>query len=118
MSENCCGGKSKPLGWGVYTDQYYINKANSKLRQDAIKRVAAKSSSDGVLIMEEINAMNRVGNEIIANNHQLRAEIYDLKSEVNRLTEIVRLVSEASTIEEAKTALHFPYPAKFNPIQE
>ena len=116
MGENCCGGNKKPRGWGIYTDDYFIKVQRTKMRKEAMDRLYKHSPSDGVLINEELNAMNRVGNEIIANNHQLRAEIYDLKSEIGRLSEIVRLVSEAKNMEEVQTAIHFPYNSKFTPL--
>ena len=116
MGNNCCGGNEKPRGWGIYTDDYFVKVQRSKMRKEAMDRLYKHSPSDGVLINEELNAMNRVGNEIIANNHQLSAEIYDLKSEIGRLSEIVRLVSESKNMEEVQTSLHFPYKAKFTPL--
>jgi hypothetical protein len=116
MGNDCCGGHAERRGSGIYTDEYYINKIRADIRSDALLRVVAKSGSDGVLVMEEINAINRAGNQVIANNHELRAEIYDLKSEIGRLNEIVRLVSEAKNMDEVQTALHFPYKNRFNPL--
>jgi hypothetical protein len=116
MSEGCCGGKRR--GFGIYTDEYYINKLRAGLRSDAIQRVVSQCGSDGVLVLEELNAMNRASNKTIANNHELRAEIYELKSEINRLNEIVRLVSESNNMEDVNTALNFPYKSKYTPIQE
>lgn len=116
MGENCCGGHDNRRGKGIYTDEYYINKVRADLRSDAVRRVISNSGSDGVLVMEEINAINRAGNQVIANNHELRAEIYDLKSEIGRLSEVVRLVGEAKNMDEVQTALHFPYKSRFSPL--
>ena len=116
MGEGCCGGHAEQRGRGMYTDEYYINKVRADIRSDAVRRVISNSGSDGVLVMEEINAVNRAGNQVIANNHELRAEMYDLKSEIGRLSEVVRLVSESKNMDEVQTALHFPYKAKFNPL--
>lgn len=115
MGESCCGG-NKPRGWGIYTDDYYIKIENTKLRKSAMEKMYKHFPSDALLIQEELNSMNRVGSEIIANNHQLRAEIYDLKNDIGRLSEIVRLVSEAKNMDDVQSALHFPYKAKFNPL--
>ena len=116
MGEGCCGGHAEQRGKGIYTDEYYINKVRADIRSDAVRRVISNSGSDGVLVMEEINAVNRAGNQVIANNHELRAEMYDLKSEIGRLSEVVRLVSESKNMDEVQTALHFPYKAKFSPL--
>lgn len=116
MGDSCCGGNAERRGKGMYTDEYYINKVRADIRSDAVRRVISNSGSDGVLVMEEINAINRAGNQVIANNHELRAEIYDLKSEIGRLSEVVRLVSESKDMEEVQTALHFPYKSRFNPL--
>lgn len=116
MGDNCCGNHAERRGKGIYTDEYYINKVRADLRSDAVRRVISNSGSDGVLVMEEINSINRAGNQVIANNHELRAEMYDLKSEIGRLSEIVRLISESKNMDEVQTALHFPYKAKFNPL--
>ena len=116
MGDSCCGNHAERRGKGIYTDEYYINKVRADLRSDAVRRVISNSGSDGVLVMEEINSINRAGNQVIANNHELRAEMYDLKSEIGRLSEVVRLVSESKNMDEVQTALHFPYKAKFNPL--
>lgn len=116
MGEGCCGGNAERRGKGMYTDEYYINKVRADIRSDAVRRVVSNAGSDGVLVMEEINSINRAGNQVIANNHELRAEIYDLKNEIGRLSEVVRLVSESKDMEEVQSALHFPYKAKFNPL--
>lgn len=116
MGEGCCGSHAEKRGRGMYTDEYYLNKVRANIRSDAVRRVISNSGSDGVLVMEEINAVNRAGNQVIANNHELRAEMYGLKSEIGRLSEVVRLVSESKNMDEVQTALYFPYKAKFNPL--
>jgi predicted nuclease with TOPRIM domain len=116
MGENCCGGHAKRRGFGIYTDNYYIKTEQAKMRQEAMHRLYSNSLEDYTLIKEELNEMNRAGNEVISNNHKLRAEIYELKSDIGRLSEIVRLVSEAKNMDEVQSALHFPYKAKFNPL--
>jgi hypothetical protein len=116
MGENCCGGKRR--GFGIYTDEYYINKLRADIRSQAIQRVVSNAGSDGILVLEELNAMSRASSKTIANNHELRAEIYELKSKLNRLEEIVRLVSNADSMNEVKDALNFPYNSKYTPLQD
>lgn len=118
MGEECCGGHAKKRGWGIFTDTYYQNVERSSIRRDALNRVIDKFGSDGVLIKEELNAMNRAGNQVIANNHELRAEIYDLQSEINILTERLRLVRESKTIEDAHKATYFPHESQFRPVND
>lgn len=118
MGEGCCGGHAKRRGFGIYANDYYGEMERSSLRKAAVSRIIDSSGSDGVLLKEELNAMNRAGSQVIATNHELRAEIYDLQSEINILTERLRLVRESKTIEDAHKATYFPHESQFRPVNE
>lgn len=114
MGHECCGGQGHKNN-KVFTNQYHSNVERSALRREKINQILELAGKDAVFFIEELNAMNRAGNEVIANNHQLRSEIYDLKSKVAMLEEKVYRLSHAINEEEFNKAKNFPFDTEFRP---
>lgn len=115
MGNSCCGGKGHK---NVNTDKYYGNVERTNLRHRKIEKILELAGEDSIFFREELAMMNRAGNEVIANNHSLRAEIYDLKAKNDMLVAKIGKMSTASTPEELEKAKNFPFDEAFRPIQE
>ena len=115
MGNSCCGGKGHK---NVNTDKYYGNVERTNLRHRKIEKILELAGEDSIFFREELAMMNRAGNEVIANNHSLRAEIYDLKAKNDMLVAKIGKMSTALTPEELEKAKNFPFDEAFRPIQE
>ena len=115
MGNSCCGGKGHK---NVNTDKYYGNVERTNLRMRKIEKILELAGEDAIFFREELAMMNRAGSEIIANNHALRAEIYDLKAKNEMLVVKISKMSAASTTEELEKAKNFPFDEAFRKIED
>lgn len=119
MGEHCCGDSHKRKGKGIFTHQYEQNVEMSTIRSQKIRDALEKLSyEDRVFIDYEFNQTNKISNEILANNHLLRSQVFDLQSQIDILNIRVRLVRESSSIEEAKRLTYFPRESQFTKIND
>lgn len=115
MGNSCCGGKGHK---NVNTDKYYGNVERTNLRMRKIEKILELAGEDAIFFREELAMMNRAGSEIIANNHALRAEIYDLKAKNEMLAVKIGKMATASTPEELEKAKNFPFDEAFRKIED
>jgi hypothetical protein len=115
MGHSCCGGKGHK---NINTDKYYGNVERTKLRMSKIEKILELAGNDAIFFREELAMMNRAGSEVIANNHALRAEIYDLKAKNEMLVAKLDRMANATTIEELEKAKHFPFDEAFRKIED
>lgn len=115
MGHECCGGKGHK---SVNTDKYYGNVERTNLRHRKIEKILESAGEDAIFFREELAMMNRAGSEVIANNHSLRAEIYDLKAKNEMLVAKIGKMVTASNTEEFDKAKNFPFDEAFRPVQE
>ena len=119
MGEHCCGESHKRKGKGIFTHQYEQNIEMGKLRSQKISDALNKLSyEDRMFIDYEFNQINKISSEILANNHSLRSQIFDLQSQIDILNIRVRLVRESSSIDEAKRLTYFPRESQFTKIND
>lgn len=119
MGENCCGGSHKRRGFGVYTSQYEHNIEMSNIRNSKLNSIYEKlSAEDKVILNAEFYSLNKVSNDVIANNHLLRGKILELESQVEMLNFRISLVRGSSSISEAKNSTYFPRSSEFTKIND
>lgn len=87
----------------------------NNLRWEKIRNNLAKFKDDGVWFYEELDALNRVGNKVIADNFSLRADIEGLNSKISVLELQVKKFKEAESLQDLENAKNFPFDERFRP---